>query len=193
MLWHSADCWFCEKYIFISPGRWSFPAEIVVYWVILTEDVYQVWKSLIFVCLYALLSCFCTHVCFHLKSNKHIVKTCKNRIPFQTFDKWHSGGKFKPLVGLGAGAKDKNLVGRNFSRWGNDQIFGCNNANLPALTRCHLHFKVFTPPEQLPFHLHAFLLYQTHQWVMNSECCFLYRSYWIVGNWLPKLQSHLPK
>ena len=122
------------------------------------------------------------------------VKTCKNRILFQTFEKWHNGGKFKPLVGVGEeGAKDKNLMVRNFSRWGNDQIFGSNNANSPASGRCHLHFKVFTYlSKQLPFHLHAFLLYQTYQGVMNSECCFLCRSYWILGNWLPKLQSHLP-
>ena len=30
-----------------------------------------------------------THVCFHLISKVHIVKTFKNRIPFQTFEKWH--------------------------------------------------------------------------------------------------------
>ena len=32
----------------------------------------------------------CTHVCFHLISNVQIVRTFKNRIPFQTFDKWHN-------------------------------------------------------------------------------------------------------
>ena len=43
-----------------------------------------------FVCLvfmYALLS---TSVCFHLKSSVHIVRTFKNRVPFQTFEKWHN-------------------------------------------------------------------------------------------------------
>ena len=50
---------------------------------------------MIFVCLYALLSCMlcfhvCTHVCFHLISNVHIVRTFKNRIPFQTYKKWHN-------------------------------------------------------------------------------------------------------
>ena len=37
--------------------------------------------------MYALLS---TRVCFHLKSNVHIVRTFENRIPFQTFEKWHN-------------------------------------------------------------------------------------------------------
>ena len=51
-------------------------------------------KYIIFVCLYVLLSCMlcfdvCTHVCFHLISNVHIVRTFENRIPFQTFEKWH--------------------------------------------------------------------------------------------------------
>ena len=35
--------------------------------------------------------CFhgCTHVCFHPISNVDIVRTFENRIPFQTFEKWH--------------------------------------------------------------------------------------------------------
>ena len=50
---------------------------------------------MIFVCLHALLSCMLcfhvsTHVCFHLISNEHIVRTFENRIPFQTFEKWHN-------------------------------------------------------------------------------------------------------
>ena len=48
-----------------------------------------------FVCLYSLLSCMpcfhvCTHICFHLISNMHIARTLGNRIPFQTFEKWHN-------------------------------------------------------------------------------------------------------
>ena len=193
MLWHSADCWFCEKYIFISPGRWSFPAEIVVYESFSLKMYIRSEKAwFLYVCM------LCFHVFAHMyvfiwNQTSTLSKHAKIEFHFKRLINGIVGGNLNLWWGLGAGAKDKNLVGRNFSRWGNDQIFGCNNANLPALTRCHLHFKVFTPPEQLPFHLHAFLLYQTHQWVMNSECCFLYRSYWIVGNWLPKLQSHLPK
>ena len=50
---------------------------------------------MIFVCLYALFSCMlcfhvCTHVLFHLISNAHIVRRFENRIPFQTFKKWHN-------------------------------------------------------------------------------------------------------
>ena len=50
---------------------------------------------MIFVCLYALLSCtgwfhVCTHVCFHLISNVKIVRTFANIIPIQTFEKWHN-------------------------------------------------------------------------------------------------------
>ena len=29
-------------------------------------------------------------VCFHLISHVHIVRTFENRIPFQTFEKWHN-------------------------------------------------------------------------------------------------------
>ena len=52
-------------------------------------------KHIIFVCLFVLLSCMlcfhvCTHECFHLISNVHIVRTFENRIPFQTFEKWHN-------------------------------------------------------------------------------------------------------
>ena len=52
-------------------------------------------KHMILVCLYALFSsllCFhdCTHVCIHLISNVHVVRTFKNRISFQTFEKWHN-------------------------------------------------------------------------------------------------------
>ena len=52
-------------------------------------------KHIIFVCLYVFLSCMlcfhvCTHECFHLISNVHIVRTFENRIPFQTFEKWHN-------------------------------------------------------------------------------------------------------
>ena len=32
----------------------------------------------------------CTHVCFHLTSKVHIVRTFDNRIPFQMFKKWHN-------------------------------------------------------------------------------------------------------
>ena len=51
-------------------------------------------KHKIFECLYAFLSCIlcfhvCTNICFPLISNVHIVRTSKNGIPFQTFDKWH--------------------------------------------------------------------------------------------------------
>ena len=54
-------------------------------------------KHMIFVCLHALLSCMpwihvCTHVCFHLISSVHIVRTFENRIPSQTFEKWHNVG-----------------------------------------------------------------------------------------------------
>ena len=50
---------------------------------------------MIFVYLYALLSCMlcfhvCTHACFHLISNVHIARTFKNKIPFQTFEKWYN-------------------------------------------------------------------------------------------------------
>ena len=50
---------------------------------------------MIFVCLYALFFCLlcfhvCTHVCFYLISNVHIVRTFENRISFQTFEKWHN-------------------------------------------------------------------------------------------------------
>ena len=36
--------------------------------------------------------CFhvCTHLCFHLISNAYIFGTFENRIPFQTFEKWHN-------------------------------------------------------------------------------------------------------
>ena len=52
-------------------------------------------KHLIFLCLYVLLSCmFCfhvwTHVCFYLMSNVQIVRTFENKIPIQTFEKWHN-------------------------------------------------------------------------------------------------------
>ena len=41
--------------------------------------------------LYVSMLCFhvCTYVCFHLISNMHIIRTFENRIPFQTFEKWH--------------------------------------------------------------------------------------------------------
>ena len=40
---------------------------------------------------YVLLSCMlCFYVCSHLISNVHIVRTFKNIIPFQTFEKWHN-------------------------------------------------------------------------------------------------------
>ena len=42
-----------------------------------------------FVFIFALLSCLHT-LCFHLISNVHVVRTFKNRIPFQTFEKWHN-------------------------------------------------------------------------------------------------------
>ena len=32
----------------------------------------------------------CAHACFHLISNMQIVRTFKNRIPIQTFEKWHN-------------------------------------------------------------------------------------------------------
>ena len=40
---------------------------------------------------YFCMLCFhvCTHGCFHLMSNLHIIRTFENRIPFQTFEKWH--------------------------------------------------------------------------------------------------------
>ena len=46
----------------------------------------------IFVCLLSCMLCFhvCTDVCFHLISNVDIVRTFENRIPFQTFEKWHN-------------------------------------------------------------------------------------------------------
>ena len=52
-------------------------------------------KHLIFLCLYALLSCmFCfrvwTHVCCHLMSKVQIVRTFKNKILIQTFEKWYN-------------------------------------------------------------------------------------------------------
>ena len=53
-----------------------------------------------------------------------------------------------------------------------------NDTNSPALGKCHPYFKVFSRlSKQLPFHLQLpFLPYQTHQWVMNSKCCFLCKS-----------------
>ena len=33
---------------------------------------------------------FCTHVSFHSISNVQIVRTFGNRIPIQTFEKWHN-------------------------------------------------------------------------------------------------------
>ena len=52
-------------------------------------------KHMIFVCLYALLSCMvcfhaCAHVCFHLISNVQMVRTFENVIPIQTFENWHN-------------------------------------------------------------------------------------------------------
>ena len=52
-------------------------------------------KHIILVCLYVLLSCMlyfhgCTHECFRLISNVHIVRTFENRIAFQTFEKCHN-------------------------------------------------------------------------------------------------------
>ena len=60
---------------------------------VLTENVHLICKRMIFVCLYALLSCmlcfnFCIHVCFHLISNVQILKIFENIIPIQTFEKW---------------------------------------------------------------------------------------------------------
>ena len=42
-------------------------------------------------CMLSCMLCFhvCTHVCFHLISNVHIVRMFQNKIPFQTFGKWH--------------------------------------------------------------------------------------------------------
>ena len=58
-------------------------------WIVLTENVHRASKNIIFVCF--MLGCHvCTHVCFHLKLNVHIVRTFENRIPFQTFEKWHN-------------------------------------------------------------------------------------------------------
>ena len=68
----------------------------VRFWAVLTENVHRVCKNMILlVCLYALLSCIlcfhvCTHLCFHLISNVYIVRSFKNRIPFQTLEKWHN-------------------------------------------------------------------------------------------------------
>ena len=50
---------------------------------------------MIFICLYTLVSCMLcfhvwTHVWFHLILNLHMVRTFGNRIPFQTFEKWHN-------------------------------------------------------------------------------------------------------
>ena len=52
-------------------------------------------NHMIFICLHAFLLCMLcfyvyTHVCFHLISNMHIVRTFENRISFQTFEKWHN-------------------------------------------------------------------------------------------------------
>ena len=52
-------------------------------------------KHMIFVCLYTLLSCMpcfyaCTRVCFHQLSNVRIVRTFKNRITIQLFEKWRN-------------------------------------------------------------------------------------------------------
>ena len=52
-------------------------------------------KHIIFISLHPLLSCiFCchigTHICFPLISNVHIARPFKNRISFQTFEKWHN-------------------------------------------------------------------------------------------------------
>ena len=54
------------------------------YRAILIENVHQVCRNMIFVCLCDLLSCMlcfhaCTHVCFHTYA-----------IPFQMFKKWHN-------------------------------------------------------------------------------------------------------
>ena len=42
--------------------------------------------------LYVCMFCFhvCTYVCICLISNEHIVRAFENRIPFQTFEKWHN-------------------------------------------------------------------------------------------------------
>ena len=52
-------------------------------------------KHIVFVCLYVLLSCMlcfhgCTNECFHLILDVHIVRTFENRIPSQTFEKYHN-------------------------------------------------------------------------------------------------------
>ena len=44
-------------------------------------------KRMIFVCLYALLSCM---LCFHVCTNMQIVRIFENRIPIKTFKKWHN-------------------------------------------------------------------------------------------------------
>ena len=68
-----------------------------------------------------------------------------------------------------------------------------NNANSPASGGYTCILKFFTClSKQLYTFSPAFLLYQTYQWVMNSERCFLCKSNSNLGNCLPKLQSHLP-
>ena len=52
-------------------------------------------NHMIFLCLCVLLSCMicfhvCKPVCFHPIWNAQIVRTFKNRIPVQTFKKWHN-------------------------------------------------------------------------------------------------------
>ena len=43
-----------------------------------------------FAFMYALFFMFATHVSFHLIPNVQIVRTFQNRIPIQTFEKWHN-------------------------------------------------------------------------------------------------------
>ena len=72
------------------------------------------------------------------------------------------------------------LLNLQHIRWGNYLQYEHinNDTNSPALGKCHPYFKVFSRlSKQLPFHLQVpFLPYQTHQWVMNSKCCFLCKS-----------------
>ena len=60
------------------------------YWAVLTENVHEVCKKIWF--LYVCMLCFHvrTHVYFRLTSNVRIIRTFENRIPFQTFEKWHN-------------------------------------------------------------------------------------------------------
>ena len=70
---------------FVITNHWMENVDFLLR-AVLTENVHRLQKhDFCMLCFHV-----CTLVCFHLISNVQIVKTFENRIPIQTFEKWHN-------------------------------------------------------------------------------------------------------